>query len=106
MIEVHEEPQHLYGWHADRRPERAHIIIRRKFIDSASNDIGFVRQEDGSFQAIISDYDRNIGFNPDWLKKVKQGYAQSQAMTKLRKRGMRVTARQEGEKIRVVAYGR
>jgi hypothetical protein len=106
MIEVHEEPQHLYGFHGDRRAQTAHIIIRRKHIDSASNDIGFVRNEDGTYQAIISEFDQSIGFNNSWMGRLKQSYAQAKTVASLKKKGMRVKTIQEGNKVRVVAYGR
>jgi hypothetical protein len=43
QAEVHDEPQVLYGYHGDARPERAEVIIRRQHIGQASNDIGFAR---------------------------------------------------------------
>jgi hypothetical protein len=58
QVEVHQTAQHLYGYQGDVRPQTAEVIIRRQFIGRASNDIGFKRQEDGTFDAIISDYDR------------------------------------------------
>lgn len=57
QIEVHETPQHLYGYHGDQRPQRCEVIIRRKYVGSASNDLGFMRQEDGTFAVVVSEYD-------------------------------------------------
>ena len=62
-VEIHGQPAPLFGYHGDERPERAHIIIRREYLDSASNDIGFFRGPDGHFRAILSEYDRSIGFD-------------------------------------------
>jgi hypothetical protein len=57
-VEVHDKPQTLLDWHGKARPEKANIIIRRgKTGVSASNDIGFLLQEDGTYKPIISDYD-------------------------------------------------
>ena len=75
-VEHHEEAQHLYGYMGDRRPETAEIIIRRKSVGRLSNDIGFKRQDNGEFTAIISDYDRSR-HNTAWLQKLNKEYAYS-----------------------------
>ena len=72
-LEIHETAQSLYGYQGDVRPETAEIIIRRKYVGSASNNIGFKLQEDGQYQAIISEYDRHR-YNQNWLGKVMQRY--------------------------------
>ncbi|WP_234379987.1 LLM class flavin-dependent oxidoreductase [Streptomyces sp. CMB-StM0423] len=56
----------LTGRRVDARPERAAVVIRRARIGPVSNDIGFARQPDGSFEAIISEYDRRR-HDPAWL---------------------------------------
>ncbi|MBD1914056.1 MULTISPECIES: DUF1257 domain-containing protein [unclassified Leptolyngbya] len=73
-IEVHETAQPLYGYQGDLRPDTAEIIIRRQYIGRASNDIGFKRQENGGFTAIISEYDRHK-YSQQWLNGVMQRYA-------------------------------
>jgi hypothetical protein len=73
QVEVHEQPQTLYGYRGDARPERAEVIVRRRHIGSASNDIGFARQPDGSFEAIISEYDRST-YDTRWLAKLTHSY--------------------------------
>ena len=85
--EVHPEGSRLVGYHGDERPERAHVIIRRAQLDSASNDIGFVRGTDGRFRAILSEYDRSIGFNDQWLGKVHQHYKEKQTLAAARAKG-------------------
>jgi len=72
-VELHDTPQPLYGYEGDVRPERAEIIIRRQFISEFSNDIGFQRQKDGSYSAIISDFDRSR-YDQQWLGKLAQCY--------------------------------
>jgi hypothetical protein len=74
-VEVHETAQHLYGWQGDVRPQTAEVVIRRRFIGPASNDIGFKRQADGTFDAIISEYDRRAGYSQEWLNRLTQRYA-------------------------------
>ena len=71
----------------DERRETAHVIIRRAQLDSASNDIGFVRGKDGRYQAILSDYDRSIGYGNQWLGKVHQHYKESQTLAVAKSKG-------------------
>jgi hypothetical protein len=72
-VEVHETAQHLYGYQGDVRSQTAEVIIRRQYIGSASNDIGFKRQKDGQFEAIISEYDRHK-YSQEWLNSLTQRY--------------------------------
>lgn len=72
-VEVHETAQHLYGYQGDIRPQTAEVIIRREYIGQASNDIGFKRQDDGNFEAIISEYDRSK-YSQEWLNGLTQRY--------------------------------
>src|SRR5215471_13898652 len=72
--EICREGTALYGYQGDERPERAQIVIRRRQLDSASNDIGFARDSSGVYRALISEYDRNIGFDVAWLGRVTQTY--------------------------------
>lgn len=72
-VEVHDTPQHLYGYQGDRRSQTAEVIIRRQQIGKASNDIGFKQQADGSFEAIISEYDRHR-YSQSWINRVTQRY--------------------------------
>jgi len=76
-----EEAQHLMGYQGDTRPEVANIIIpgsgraKRKgtpnLVGSASNDIGFHLQADGSYKLMISEYDsRKHGV--DWVNNLKK----------------------------------
>ena len=73
-IEVHEGGQNLIGYRGDTRPEIAHVIIRKGFVGDASNDIGFVKTEEGSYAAIISQYDKTR-YNQQWLNNLKKNYA-------------------------------
>jgi len=77
QIEVHETAQRLYGYKGDLRPESAEIIIRRKHITSASNDVGFKKSIDGTWEAIISQYDTGTHkWNRAAMIQFKQGYGQ------------------------------
>jgi len=85
--EVYRDGAALYGYLGDERPEQAHVIIRRRQLDSASNDIGFVRDTSGQYRAVVSDYDRGIGFDQAWLGRVSQAYKERQTMAVAKARG-------------------
>jgi hypothetical protein len=74
--EVHDLPQTLYGYRGDARPETAEVIVRRAQIGAASNDLGFRRTDDGTFEAIVSEYDRGRYGEP-WLQQLTQEYGRS-----------------------------
>ncbi len=78
--EVHAGGAALVGYEGRERPERAHVIVRRIQIGPASNDIGFVRKPDGTFGAVLSEYDRAIGFDEKWLGRVHQAYKEQQTL--------------------------
>jgi Protein of unknown function (DUF1257) len=99
QVEVHEAAQHLYGYQGDVRPQTAEVIIRRRFIGSLSNDLGFKRGGDGTFEAIISDYDQRQ-YSQSWLDRLSQRYAYHAARTKLEEQGFALVAeetRQDGQ---------
>lgn len=81
-VENHAEPVSLFGYEGDLRPEVANVVIRRRFISAVSNDIGFLRKADGSFEAIISDYDLEI-LGQDWLRRLCQSYAYHAVVARL-----------------------
>lgn len=87
-IEVHEKAQHLYGYQNDVREQTAHVIVRRCHVGSASNDFGFVRDEKGFYHAIISEYDRNCGFKPEWLTKLLTYYNVEKSKMELDAKGI------------------
>jgi len=95
QIEIHAEPQSLIGYHGDIRPERANIIIRRRFIGSASNDIGMIKEENGQYRAIISEYDGRK-YNQAWIDKLKGNYAYQVIKQDQERRG-RIVSREKLE---------
>ena len=104
--EVHASGAPLVGYQGDERPERAHIIIRRRQLDSASNDIGFARDASGVYRAIISEYDRGIGFNDAWLGRLAQTYKERQTMAVAKAkgyvfRGREVVETPQGRKVQL-----
>jgi hypothetical protein len=81
---IHEAAHQLEGYQGDKRQQTAEIIIPRRQVGGAANDIGFKRQENGTFTAIISDYDKRR-YNEKWLAKLKTEYGVAKA-TRLAKR--------------------
>lgn len=73
-MHVFDDAQNLIGHKGDIRKEVAHVIIRRQIVGSMSNDVGFVKNPDGTFSAIISEYDKHK-YNDAWLKQLKGNYA-------------------------------
>ncbi len=92
--EVSQDGLSLYGYLGDERPEKANIIIRRRQLNSASNDIGFTRDASGVYRALISEYDRGIGFDEAWLGRVAQSYKERQTMAVAKSKGYRFLGRQ------------
>lgn len=84
----------LCGYLGDERPEKANIVIRRRQLNSASNDIGFARDANGVYRALISEYDRGIGFDHAWLGRVAQTYKERQTMAVAKAKGYRFLGRQ------------
>jgi len=74
QIEVHATPQSLVGWKDDERAEKAHIIIRKRHVGDMSNDLGFAKTEEETYQAIISEYD-STRYGAKWVGQLRQNYA-------------------------------
>jgi hypothetical protein len=72
-VEFHEKGSDLYGFGGDNRSNISEksadyappceIVVRRKHVGSAANDVGFKFQPDGSIKGYVSDYDRRNTFN-------------------------------------------
>jgi len=102
-VEVHENPQHLTGYHGDTRPEVANIIVRRKNIGGSSNDIGFVKNEKGNFVAIVSDFDKGR-HNDKYMTGLKVAYASARMHKEARRQGLKLKSDQIVNGKRVVKY--
>lgn len=91
-IEVHDQAQNLYGYQGDLRPEQANIIVRRKHISQESNDIGFRLTDQGTYEAIVSEYDQQL-LGSHWLDRLCQTYAEHAITNKLSEQGFSVAER-------------
>ncbi len=63
----------LYGYQGDVRKERAQLVVRRRFIGAASNDLGFARTAEG-FVPIISEYDQRTLKDGKFLSCLRVAY--------------------------------
>lgn len=73
---------HLQGYHGDDRsklrkndPNYAppcQVVIRRKYVSSSANDIGFFKKPDGTYELYLSEYDRDN--MPHWAERLTQLY--------------------------------
>jgi hypothetical protein len=85
----------LFGYEGAQRPERAQVILPRKTLSGASNDIGFRRKENGNFTAVVSQYDSSIGYGKEWLGKVSRVYLEKKAVKDLTAQGYSNFRREE-----------
>lgn len=82
---------HLYGYQGDKRPEVADFVVRRQHIEPAANDLGFARAEDGTYRAILSEFDGGKGRRgAEMLRQVKREYTVAEATRLARLRGYSV----------------
>jgi hypothetical protein len=88
-VQVYDEPVRLHGYRGDQRRQRAEVVIPRRYVGRASNDIGFRRNDEGTFDAIISDYDKRK-YSQEWLGKLTQRYAYHAAIHTLHEQGFAV----------------
>ena len=65
----------LYGYQGDRRPETAEIVVRRRHLGSASNDLGFARTTAG-YVPIASEYDQRVLHGGRLLPKLRTAYSE------------------------------
>lgn len=82
----------LYGYQGDVRKERAEIVVRRRFIGSASNDLGFARTAEG-FTPIISEYDQRTLHGGKFVASLRAAY--NERVVKEMQQRLRGTLRRE-----------
>ena len=87
-VEVHDEAVNLIGYHGDTRPEKANVIVRRKHIVTAANDLGFVRESDGTFSCIVSDYDSHK-HGAAWMTELKKAYTEKRLIKHAASKGLK-----------------
>jgi len=97
-VEAYDIAQSLYGYQNDVRKEKAHVIIRKKYVGGSSNDIGFEQQVDGRFLAHISEFDQgtgtyksrsDAGYGKVWQDKLSTYYGVEKAKMEFEKKGLK-----------------
>ncbi|MHB9005061.1 MAG: DUF1257 domain-containing protein [Coriobacteriia bacterium] len=63
----------LYGYQGDRRTETAELVVRRRYLGSASNDLGFARTA-GGYIPVVSEYDQRTLHGGQFLPKLRTAY--------------------------------
>ena len=63
----------LYGYMGDKRSETAEIVVCRKHLSPASNDLGFARTPQG-YVPVISEYDQRVLHGGQFLVKLRTAY--------------------------------
>lgn len=98
---VHAKAVALTDYQGQKRPETAEIVVPRRQVGGMSNDIGFQRQEDGTFRAIVSEFDQGK-YNEAWFKKLKRVYGEKRAVKLAQQQGLKLVDR----KAKVDAQGK
>ena len=84
----------LFGYQGDERRERAQLVVRRKHIGVASNDLGFARTTEG-YTPIISEYDQRTMHGGEFIPRIRTAYNE-RVVAEIRKR-LRGTLRRESQ---------
>jgi hypothetical protein len=90
----------LYGYAGDRRPETAELVVRRRSLGSASNDLGFARTP-GGFVPIISEYDRRVLHGGHVLTKLRTAYSERVVAAVTRRLHGTARRRVEGSVVKI-----
>jgi hypothetical protein len=101
-VEVHEKPVALHGFQGDERVQKAHVVIRRRNVGHSSNDIGFEKQEDGSYKAWVSDYDKHRGLGQKIVQnEFFQAYAKNRVLKWAKQQRGSTAWQKEKQKIKI-----
>lgn len=99
-VEQHEKPQPLVDFcgkqtkYLDPTGDKAELIVRRQYVGGAANDIGFKKNADGTFGAVISQYDTHK-HNAEWMADLKKRYAEKKIMKTAKKAGLIFVSKKE-----------
>jgi hypothetical protein len=88
----------LFGYQGDQRPETAQLVVRRRSLGSASNDLGFTRTAHG-YVPILSEYDQRALHGGQFLVKLRTAYSE-RVVEEVRRR-LHGTARRTVEHDRI-----
>ena len=64
------------------------LLIPKSQLARTYDDIGFKRNADGSYSAVIGDMDRRKGFDNNWLAQLKANYTEAGVIRQAKKIGL------------------
>ncbi len=97
---VYEKKHSLSGYRGDTREEMAEIIVPKNQISKASNDLGFMYDEEkDEYHMICSDYDLSLGVGD----KVKQSYAITALKSALNKHKFNISSETKNKTVTINA---
>jgi hypothetical protein len=90
----------LFGYRGDSRPETAEIVVRRRHLGAASNDLGFARTPRG-YVPIVSEFDQRTLRGGRFLVELRTAY--NERVVEEVKRRLHGTARRtvEGSLVKI-----
>ena len=97
-VEVHDQAQQLFDYHGrattylDASGDKANVIVRRKFVGGAANDLGFVKGADGKYSAIVSRYDTGK-HDTKWFNQLKDKYNDKVTTKEAKRQGLKLHSR-------------
>jgi hypothetical protein len=97
-VEVNEVAQQLYDYqgrkthYLDPEGDKANVIVRRHVVGGAANDLGFKLDADGTYSAIVSEYDSHK-HGAEWMKGLKRAYTEAVDMKLAKKQGLKFVGR-------------
>jgi len=97
-VEEHAIAQQLFDFqgrpthYLDSTGDKANVIVRRHIVTGAANDLGFKLEADGTYTAIVSEYDRHK-HNAGWMKQLKMHYTEKVDMKQAAKMGVKLIGR-------------
>jgi len=72
--QIHVDAVSLEGYQGDKRKQKAHIVIPRKQVGTASNDVGF-ELVNGEYILHVSQFDKNnVKLRPNRIKQLYAKY--------------------------------
>lgn len=93
--QVSEKAQQLEGYQGDARKQTAEIIIPRRQVGGASNDVGFKKNADGTYTLLVSDYDSGSNFNKKKQAELKRLYVEKKAIKQAKKNGLKFVGKKQ-----------
>ena len=92
-VETFDRPTTLVGYFGEDESSKAEVIIRKPNLGGASADVGFAKDRNGSFTAVINDMDRKR-FGYVWVEQIAQRYAYHVARDQLADKGFELVEEQ------------